>query len=159
MERDIFAVIEHRKLMELKNSGAVDAYTLDMFAEEIFKKVKAEIVAVRKSREKDKSKLARFFSFSFSIEKDVDLMFTTRGELVSHLSAVEVPTRLCPISQELKDQLLFIDRAALYAHEAREILDMFKRHNEVIVDQYLSTVVDWILQNAYKVRTELSKGV
>lgn len=159
MERGIFATVEHRKLMELKNSGAVDADTLEMLAHNKFRKVKAAIVAGRKINEEKKSRILRFLTLTLPIDQEVELMFTTRQELVSHLDAVEVPTRLCPIDKEMKESLLFLDRAALYAQEAREVLDMFRRHNEVIVDPDRSTVVEWILQNAHKVRSELAKGV
>lgn len=159
MERGIFATVEHRKLMELKNSGAVDADTLEMLANEVFKETKAAIVAARKVAEKNKSLLVRILNFSLPVEKEVELMFTTRCELVDHLDAVEVPTQLCPINQEMKDRLIFVDRAALFAQEGREVLDMFKRHDEVIVDPELSVVIDWILQNAWKIRSELNKGM
>lgn len=159
MERGIFATVEHRKLMELKNSGAVDADTLEMLAQDVFKEVKASIVKARKEKEHSKSAIVRFLTLSLPMEKEVELMFTTRQELVDHLSAVEVPTRLCPINAELKEKLLFIDRAALYAYEAREVLDMFRRHNEVIVDPDRSVVIEWILQNSWKVRSEIAKGV
>lgn len=158
MERGIFAVVEHRKLMELKNSGAVDVEVLEELAQTAFESVKAVIVQERKNERAKKSLIAKFFSNAISIDREVELMFTTRQELVDHLAVVDVPSRLCPISEDLKESLLFIDRAALYAREARQVIDMFRRHNEVIVDPDRSAVIDWVLQNSGRVRNLVVKG-
>jgi hypothetical protein len=70
---------------------------------------------------------------------------------------VDVPTTLAPISQDEKDLLLFLDRAVHYSKESRAVLDMFRRHNEVIVDSDTSLVVDWVLRNAPRIRETLAK--
>ena len=159
MDRGIFAVVEHRKLMELKNCGAVDADRLEGLARLRFSMLKEEIKEIRGRTDKDIGWFRKLVSLTMPIDKEVDLMFGTRKELVDHLSAVDVPTDLCPLTQTQKDEFLFIDRAAMYAVEARKILDMFKRHNEVIVNSDHSVVIDWLLQNSYKIREELAKEI
>ncbi|AFH21106.1 hypothetical protein CL97_gp222 [Cronobacter phage CR9] len=157
MDKGIFATVEHRKLMELKNCGAVDAARLEDLAEVLFLNMKEEIIAVRKLDTK-KGFWGRLFNLSMPVEQEVPLMFSTRQELVDHLSEIEVPSLLCPVTEEAKERLVFVHRAAKYAEEAVKILDMFKRHHEVIVDSDRSQVIDWILQNHVRVRTELNKG-
>lgn len=157
MDKGIFATVEHRKLMELKNCGAVDAARLDDLAEVLFLNMKEEIVAVRKLHVKA-GFLSRLFNLSMPIEQEVALLFSKREELIEHLAAIEVPSDLCPVTAESKEKILFIDRAARYAIEAQKVLDMFKRHHEVIVDSDRSQVIDWILQNHVRIRTELNKG-
>lgn len=158
MDKGIFATVEHRKLMELKNCGAVDAARLEDLAEVLFLDMKEEIIAVRKLHVKT-GFFARLFNLSMPVEQEVTLMFSKREELIEHLTAIEVPSDLCPVTAESKEKILFIDRAARYAAEAQKILDMFKRHHEVIVDSDRSQVIEWILQNHVRVRTELNKGV
>lgn len=158
MDKGIFATVEHRKLMELKNCGAVDAARLEDLAEVLFLDMKEEIIAVRKLHVKT-GFFARLFNLSMPVEQEVALMFSKREELIEHLTAIEVPSDLCPVTAESKEKILFIDRAARYAAEAQKILDMFKRHHEVIVDSDRSQVIEWILQNHVRVRTELNKGV
>lgn len=155
MGRGIFATVEHRKLMELKNCGAVDVDALELLATIKFESVKETIIHVRKKAKREKGAFQRFFDLSLPVAREVEMMFTTRPELVEHLNAVEVPTRLCPVTQSIKDDFLFFDRAARYSLEAREILDMFKRHHEVVVDPERSAVVDWILQNSQRIRDEI----
>ena len=157
MDKGIFATVEHRKLMELKNCGAVDAARLEDLAEVLFLDMKEEIIAVRKLHVKT-GFFARLFNLSMPVEQEVALMFSKREELIEHLTAIEVPSDLCPVTAESKEKILFIDRAARYAAEAQKILDMFKRHHEVIVDSDRSQVIEWILQNHVRVRTELNKG-
>jgi hypothetical protein len=79
--------------------------------------------------------------------------------LVEHLLCVDVPTKLVPVTQDEKDLLLFLDRASRYSVESRLVLDMFRRHNEVIVDSDTSLVVDWVLRNAPRIRETLAKEV
>lgn len=157
MDQGIFATVEHRKLMELKNCGATDATRLEDLANEAFLNIKGFITAVRRQEVK-KGFLHRLFNLSMPIEQEVDLMFTNRQELVDHLVSVKLPTKLCPITNEDRDNLLFIDRAAAYAVEAQKVLDMFKRHHEVIVDSDRSLIIEWILQNQNRIRAELNKG-
>lgn len=157
MDKGIFATVEHRKLMELKNSGAVDAEGLEQLAETIFLDIKEEIILIRKQRA-NTGFWYNLFSLSLPVEKEVEIMFSSREELVDHLSEIDVPSELCPITKETKELFLFVDRAARYAGEAQKILDMFKRHHEVIVDSDRSQVIEWILQNQIRVRTELNKG-
>lgn len=157
MDKGIFATVEHRKLMELKNCGAVDAARLEDLAEVLFLNMKEEISAIRKLSVKT-GFFARLFNLSMPVDQEVALMFSKREELIEHLTAIEVPSDLCPVTTEDKEKLLFIDRAARYAVEAQKVLDMFKRHHEVIVDSDRSQVIDWILQNHVRVRAELNKG-
>lgn len=157
MDKGIFATVEHRKLMELKNCGAVDAARLEDLAELLFLDMKEEIIAIRKLHVKA-GFFARLFNLSMPVDQEVSLMFSKREELIEHLTAIEVPSELCPVTEESKEKILFIDRAARYAAEAQKVLDMFKRHHEVIVDSDRSQVIDWILQNHVRVRTELNKG-
>ncbi|QQG33513.1 hypothetical protein [Pectobacterium phage PcCB7V] len=157
MDKGIFATVEHRKLMELKNCGAVDAERLEDLTELLFLNMKEEIIALRKQNVKT-GFWYKLFNLSMPIDQEVNLMFSKRQEIVDHLSDIEVPSELCPVTSEAKDRLLFIDRAARYAVEAQKILDMFKRHHEVIVDSDRSQVIEWILQNHIRVRTELNKG-
>lgn len=157
MDKGIFATVEHRKLMELKNCGATDAVALEDLARLEFVTVKDRIKEVR-AVDKPKGFFARLFDLSLPIDREVDLMFGSRQELIDHLVAVDVPTDLCPITETDKERLVFIDRAAKYAIEAQKILDMFKRHHEVIVDSDRSVIIDWVLQNQVRIRAELSQG-
>lgn len=157
MGRGIYAVIEHRKLMELKNCGAIDDVTLESLAEKTFKETKDLIVEGREAVKTPTSRLKALISLELPLKKEVNLMFPQRGDLVDHLNAVVVPTPLCPISEEAKQKLLFIDRAAYTTKIAREVLEMFRRHNEVFVDPERSAAVEWVLQNANNIREQLKE--
>lgn len=154
MDRSLWAVTPHSRLMELKNSGAVDVSKLEDAANAVFVELKSKIVAYREEHE-PQGFISRLFSGKRNMEWEVDRMFETRSELVEHLVAVTVPTALTPVSQEDKERLLFLDRASLYAAEARRVLDMFRNHNEVIVGPETSHVISWIIRNAPLVRQAL----
>lgn len=156
MDKGIFATVEHRRLMELKNCGAIDATVLSGLAELMFINVKEDIKVRRETVKQNW--FSRLVSFDLPVDQQVELMFPERKDLVLHLSEVDVPTELCPIDESSKQRLLFLDRAALYACEAQKVLDMFKRHHEVIVDSDRSLVIEWILQNQAAIRSEISKG-
>lgn len=158
MDKGIFATVEHRRLMELKNCGAIDCVQLAGLAELMFFDIKDAIKERRASGEK-KSWFYRLVSCDLPIEQQVDLMFPERKDLVLHLSEVDVPSELCPIEDDLKKRFLFLDRAARYAREAQKVLDMFKRHHDVIVDSDRSLVIEWVLQNQAAIRCEIGKGV
>lgn len=157
MDKGIFATVEHRKLMELKNCGAVHPERLEELAAMIFIGLKGCIKNTRGQERNQQGFFKKIFESAIHIDREVDLMFTTRGEFIEHLDSVRVPTVLCPISEDQKEQLLFVDRAARYAAEAAKILDMFKRHHEVIVDSDRSVVIEWLLQNSARIRTELEE--
>ena len=91
MDKGIFATVEHRKLMELKNCGAVDAARLEDLAELLFLDMKEEIINVRKLRVKP-GFWAKLFDLSMPVEQEVHLMFSKRQELVDHLADIEVPS-------------------------------------------------------------------
>lgn len=154
MDRSLLAVTPHSRLMELKNSGAVDVNRLEDAADAVFLDLKRKIAEHRDATE-TQSLVSRIFTGKRNLVWEVDRMFETRGELVDHLLAVDVPTPLAPLSQEDKDKLLFIDRAALYAAEARRVLDLFRNHNEVIVGPDTSNIISWIIRNAQLVRNAL----
>lgn len=156
MDSGIFATVEHRKLMELKNCGAVCPAELEDKAQLAFIEVKDKIKEVRKESNGKKHFLIRLVQPTMPVEREVDLMFETRQELIDHLVMVDVPTELCPILQEEKEHLIFLDRAARYASEGQKILDMFKRHHDVIVDSDRSLIVEWLLQNSQKIRLSLA---
>lgn len=158
MEKGIFATVEHRKLMELKNCGATDDSRLEDLAQLAFLELKG-LIKERRAGKEEKGFFARVFNLRLPVDKEVDLMFTTREELIDHLSAIEVPSELCPITEEERENFFFLDRAARYAKEGQKVLDMFKRHHDVIVDSDRSLVVEWILQNHNRVRAELNKGL
>lgn len=157
MDKGIFATVEHRKLMELKNCGVVDAERMEDLAELLFFNLKEE-VKEKRAGEAPKGFFQHLFNLRMPVNQEVDLMFPNRQDLVDHLSAIDVPSDLCPITEEQKERFLTIDRAARFAGEAQKVLDMFKRHHEVIVDSDRSQVIEWILQNHIRVRTELNKG-
>lgn len=158
MSRSLMAVVPHSRLMELKNSGAVDTHQITTVADAVFEGLIGKIIDIREQQEKP-SKWASFFCGNPNIEINVKLMFRSREEFVDHISQVDVPTILAPISQDEKDLLLFLDRAVHYSKESRAVLDMFRRHNEVIVDSDTSLVVDWVLRNAPRIRETLAKEV
>lgn len=157
MDKGIFATVEHRKLMELKNCVPRPP-RMEYLADLVFLNLKDQIKAVRGDR-KSGGFFSRLFSFDMPINQEVDLMFPERKDLVSHLKALgKVPSELCPITEEERERFLFLDRAALYSEEAEKVLDMFKRHHEVIVDSDRSQLIDWIIQNNVRIRNELVKG-
>ncbi|QUL77193.1 hypothetical protein A71_36 [Escherichia phage A7_1] len=156
MDKGMYATVDHRKLMELKNCGAIVPDRIEEIATALFEELRFGIKTLRKNNDEYRGWFSRLFLGSLSIDQEVDIMFSTRAELIEHLSAIEVPSKLCPITEELKEQIIFLDRAALYTAEAAKILDMFKRHHEVIVDSDHSVVVDWVLQNATRIRTLIS---
>lgn len=156
MDKGIFATVEHRKLMELKNCGAVCPDLLEARAQMAFLGLRSNIKYVRARDREKKGFLWKLLNSPLPVDTEVDLMFSTRQELVEHIEAIEVPSELCPLGEDQKEDLLFLDRAARYAKEAQKVLDMFKRHHEVIVDSDRSLVIEWILQNSTRIRAELN---
>lgn len=158
MEKGIFATIDHRKLMVLKNCGILEIDRLEQLASQVFISLKCKIKDVRLEKQGSKSWLDKLLTFqAYPIQQEVDMMFSNRTELVDHLSEINVPSELCPITQEEKDELILVDRAVRYVKEAEKILDMFKRHHEVIVDTDHSVVVEWVIQNAPNIRSLLNE--
>lgn len=159
MDKGIFATVEHRRLMELKNCGAVDVSKIDETADKAFIDLRQLITDNRVKPATFFGRLAVKLRLNFEMEDEVKLMFSVRKDLVDHLQAVNLPTNLCPITDADKERLMFLDRAYNYAIEAQKVLDMFKRHHEVIVDSDRSLIIDWILQNSARIRSEINKGV
>lgn len=157
MTQVLMAVVEHRKLMELKNSGVVKPQLLTDKADVAFYDLRDMIVRSRQSTEKPKGVLRLLGSKGFNthMERDVHLMFDSRQSLVDHLIAVDVPTRLAPISDADKKEFLFLDRAARYSVEAEKVLGLFKLHNEVIVGSDTSFLINWLLSNTQRIRDVL----
>lgn len=156
MNRGIYATLEHRKLMELKNCGAaVDEELMDIEASLRYARLRKKIIETRLLHRGNQSWLERLMDFSLPVEKEVEIMFGTKEDLADHLKDIVVPSGLCPITTEEKDDFLFFMRAARYSKEARKVLDMFKRHHEVVVDADRSLIVEWVLQNAQKIREEV----
>lgn len=156
MDKGIFAAVDHRKLMILKNCGAVHPEKLEEKAESSFRAVRRTIIDVRQL-EGGKG-LTSWFG-GIAVDQAVKLMFPAREDLVEHLVAVKdkLPTPLCPVSREDTDRLLFVDRAARYTAEAAKVLDMFRRHHEVIVDSDRSRVIEWVLDNQEEIRKLLEE--
>lgn len=159
MDKGIFATVEHRRLMELKNCGAVDVDKIDEVADKAFFDLREQIINSRDKPHTFFGNLAIKLRLDLGLEDEVKLMFSFRKELIEHLQSVTLPTKLCPITDSDKERLMFLDRAYNYAVEAQKVLDMFKRHHEVIVDSDRSLVIDWILQNSARIRSEINKGV
>lgn len=157
MDRGIYATVEHRKLMELKNCGVLSEERLEQLAQSIFIGVRAEIKDAREMAEDNRGFFARLFSLELPIRHQVVLMFPDRATLTEHLVAVDVPTHLCPITEESKEQMIFASRAEVFGESARKVLDMFKRHHDVVVDSDRSLAIEWILQNAGRIRLEFDK--
>lgn len=157
MAQVLMAVVEHRKLMELKNSGVVKTQLLTDKADVAFYDLRDLIISERQAKEKPKGvlRLLGVKGFNSHMERDVCLMFDTRQALVDHLIAVEVPTRLAPVTEEAKKEFLFLDRAARYAAEAEKVLGLFKLHNEVMVDSDTSFLINWLLSNTQRIRDAL----
>lgn len=154
MTQVLMAVVEHRRLMELKNSGVVKTNLLKDKADVAFFDLRQSIIDSRLTTEKATGvlRLLSGKTFSAALRKDIEVMFDTRQALVDHLVAVSVPTKLAPISDAEKRELLFLDRAARYSAEADKVLGLFKLHNEVIVDGDTSHVINWLLSNTQRIR-------
>lgn len=157
MDRGIYATVEHRKLMELKNCGVLDEDRLKQLSRSVFITVREEIKDAREKAEENLGLFSRVFSLNLPVRKQVDLMFPDLQHLLEHLNEVDVPTELCPITESSKESLVFASRAEVYAESARKVLDMFKRHHEVVVDSDRSLAIDWILQNSGRIRLEFDK--
>ena len=151
MEKGIFATVEHRTLMSLKNSGAVDVNELELLLLTTFLDLRHKIIDAREERAESRGFITRLLSLG-DIRQEVKIMFETPDDLVFHLKAIDVPSELCPITEEDKQLLLFADRAYKSAVEVRKVLDMFRRHHEVIVDEERSEIIDWVMTNAPRIR-------
>lgn len=154
MTQVLMAVVEHRRLMELKNSGVVKTNLLKDKADVAFFDLRQAIIDRRLTTEKATGvlRLLSGKTFAAALRKDIEVMFDTRQAIVDHLIAVDVPTKLAPVSEEEKRDLLFLDRAARYSAEADKVLGLFKLHNEVIVDGDTSHVINWLLSNTQRIR-------
>jgi hypothetical protein len=158
VDKGMFGTVEHRKLMMLKNCGILEIERLEQLANQVFISLRYKIKDERLLKQENKSWLDKLLTFgAYPISQEVDIMFSNRDELVNHISEIVVPSELCPISQEDKDELILVDRAVRYVKEAEKILDMFKRHHEVIVDSDHSVVVEWVIQNAPNIRNLLNE--
>lgn len=148
------AVVQHRKLMELKNSGIIGNDRLADLYDAKFEELIEEIVRRRIENEAPKGIMAKLFGKNFAnhMDKEVRLMFSSKSELCDHLHSVELPTTLVPLTADDVEEFLFIHRATQYVEQGRRIIDMFKRHDEVIVGEDMSLLLEWLLHNAQRIR-------
>lgn len=148
------AVVQHRKLMELKNSGIIGNDRLADLYDAKFEGLIEEVVRRRIENEAPKGIMAKLFGKNFAnhMDKEVRLMFSSKSELCDHLHAVELPTTLVPLTADDVEEFLFIHRATQYVEQGRRIIDMFKRHDEVIVGEDMSLLLEWLLHNAQRIR-------
>lgn len=161
MSQVLLAVVPHRRLMELKNSGVVKTQSLKDLADVEFLSLREEMISRRLKNEKRKGvmRLIRQKTFEHHMSRDVEIMFDTRESLVEHIRSVQLPTQLVPVTPTEAASLLFADRAAKYSEEAERVIGLFKLHDEVIVDADTSFVLSWMLNNTQRLKEVLSGEV
>jgi hypothetical protein len=158
MSQVLLAVVPHRRLMELKNSGVVKAQSLKDLADVEFLELRDLIISRRLGKEKRTGlmRLVSKKSYEHHMSRDVEIMFDTRESLVEHIRSVQLPTPLVPVSPEEAAKILFLDRAAKYSAEAEKVVGLFKLHDEVIVDADTSFVLSWVLNNTQRLKEALN---
>lgn len=149
---DIKGIIPHRRLMELKNCGAIQPEELDILADIQYLNAMDKVVeGLLETHKGFNWRHLWFYSKTIAVV-DSRLMFSDREEMVSHLMATNGRSYLIPITDEDVFDLLFLDRAARAAAVCKEVIDCFKNCNEVIASPEVSEYVNWLINNADKVR-------
>lgn len=149
---DIKGIIPHRRLMELKNCGAIKPDELEILADIKYLLAMDKVVEGLKEANRGFNWQRLWFYNGTAAYIESRLMFPDRGELINHLMATNGRSYLIPISDEDVFDLLFIDRAARAAKICKEVIDCFKNCNEVIASPEVSEYVNWLINNADKVR-------
>ncbi|AXN57808.1 hypothetical protein KASHIRA_01530 [Serratia phage vB_SmaM-Kashira] len=163
MSQVLLAVVPHRRLMELKNSGVVRPQTIKDLADIAFIRLRDKIIAKRIEAEKPTGilRLMKRSTFEHHLTREVEVMFENREALVSHVQCIKdrLPTPLVPVDESEVKDLLFLDRATTCAAEAEKVVMLFKLHDEVIVDADTSFLLSWLMSNTQRIKDHIAGEV
>ncbi|URC22196.1 hypothetical protein CHUUTOTORO_01110 [Serratia phage vB_SmaM-ChuuTotoro] len=163
MSQVLLAVVPHRRLMELKNSGVVRPQTIKDLADIAFIRLRDKIIEKRIAVEKPIGimRLMKRSTFDHHLTREVEVMFENREALVEHIQSVKerLPTPLVPVDEAGVKDLLFLDRASKCAAEAEKVVMLFKLHDEVIVDSDTSFLLSWLMNNTQRIKDHISGEV
>lgn len=151
----IRGIVSHKKLMELKSSGTVKPYQLEYKLQKMYSSALVRVQdALLDINDGFCWRRFRFYNEDMA-RFDSRLMFESVEEMVDHLHSVNGESIYIPITADHVGDMLFTSRAANAAHVAADVLALFRSCNEVIVDSRTATLVDWLIQNATRVRSIL----
>lgn len=149
--------LSHKVLMKLKNSGAIMPMALEELANNLYL---GAMVKVREALlvEKKGFNWERLWFYNEEMaRKDAEAMFSERHQLVDHLHATGLHSKYIPLTGEEAERLLFVDRASTATNKCSEVLECFKYHDEVLVDPDTGYYVQWVLQNALKIKETIAE--
>lgn len=151
----IQGLLSHRKLMELKNSGVIEAVKFEELADEMYEKYIGDVA--RNIRDLNKGIFKYLGGYSDRKAKlEARLMFSNRSELLSHMIYLSGESKFLRLTNDELNDFTLLHQAALGAQRAEAVLRCFKYSDQVLVDEDTGFHVDWMLKNAYLLRQYLT---
>jgi len=154
MTAGIWGVLSHKKLMELKNCGVVKPEEFEKKAQGLFNYYRV-IVAGILHKQNDKFPINLFYGEKEAV-RDARWMFPDRRDMLEHVIYLEGKSRYIPLSKEAIEEFTLIHQAAVASAIARDTLACFKYSDQVVVDENTGFNIDWLLKNAYILKTRLN---
>lgn len=151
----IQGLLSHRKLMELKNSGVIEAVKFDELADAAYEKYIGKVASNIKELNKGIFKYLGGYS-DRKAKLEARLMFSTREELLSHMIFLEGNSKFLVLTSDELNDFTLLHQAALGAERAEAVLRCFKYSDQVLVDEDTGFHIDWMLKNAYLLRQYLT---
>ncbi|UYL84925.1 hypothetical protein pEaSNUABM56_00224 [Erwinia phage pEa_SNUABM_56] len=150
----IHGILSHRKLMELKNCGAVAPEFFEEKADQLFNLYRLTVAGSLASQ--NTGFLISLFYGEKEAERDARWMFPDRRDMLEHLIYLEGNSKYITLTKEELDEFTLLHQAAIASDLAQKTLKCFKYSDQVIVDEDTGFNIDWLLKNAYLLKQRIA---
>lgn len=152
----IFGILSHKKLMELKNCGVVNPEFFNTLVTEKYLEYK-DLVSENIIKEQ-KGVISTFFYHRVDAKRDASWMFPDRRDLLQHMLAMDGKSKYLTLSSEELRTFALLHHAAIAGEDAKRVLQCFRSCDEVMVDEETASNIDWLLKNAYLLKTHIAQN-